>query len=432
MVAVLDTGTTPHPELAGHMLPGFDFVSDSGYANDGDGRDGDPSDPGDWVSAADRSADAARFGDCDVEDSSWHGTVIAGMLAAKTNNDAGGAAMNWNGRALPVRVAGKCGADLADIIEGMRWAAGLPACKTSDGNGGCAVFAPPNANPARVLNISFGGSAACGAAYQQAIDEVRAAPGGGAVVVAAAGNDWGAPSRPASCQRVVGVGALNRDGFKTNYSNFGATLTVSTVGGDDSDGAWGPWLADSGLLTVGNTGLTSPGANDYFFHFGTSFSAPVVSGAVSLMLSINPDLTVDQIIAGLKASARPHVRSSVAGVGQCSQSNSGRCVCTSSTCGAGMLDVQQALSYAHSPASYMPPNWPLVSLDTPELRAAVAVGPDRPANTSPPPPSNADAGGGAMSAAWLLALLVATWALCAPLSASLVRTARKSRRGPQR
>ena len=86
MVAVLDTGTTQHPELAGHMLPGFDFVSDSGYANDGDGRDADPSDPGDWVSAADRSADAARFGSCDVEDSTWHGTVIAGMLAAKTNN----------------------------------------------------------------------------------------------------------------------------------------------------------------------------------------------------------------------------------------------------------------------------------------------------------------------------------------------------------
>jgi serine protease len=418
-------------------LPGFDFVSDSGYANDGDGRDADPSDPGDWVSAADRSADAARFGSCDVEDSSWHGTVIAGMLAAKTNNDAGGAAMNWNGRVLPVRVAGKCGADLADIVDGMRWAAGLDVCKRSDNAGNCLEFAPRNVNPARVLNISFGGSAACGAAYQQAIDELRGvafADGGmGAVVVAAAGNEWSAPTRPANCQRVVGVGALNRDGFKTNYSNFGAALTVSTVGGDDNDGAWGPWLADSGLLTVGNTGLTAPGASDYYFHFGTSFSAPVVSGAASLMLSINPYLTVDQVIAGLKASARPHVLSSVAGVGQCSESNPGRCVCTSSSCGAGMLDVQQALLYAQSPASYMPPNWPLVSLDTPELRAAVAVGPDRPANTPSalPPQSNASAGGGAMSAAWLFALLVAAWALRTPLSARSACTGRSPRRRRQ-
>ena len=205
VVAVLDTGITAHPELAGRMLPGYDFVSDwdpvarRGYANDGDGRDADPTDPGDWVSAADRSADPARYSSCVVENSSWHGTVIAGMVAALTDNGVGGAAMNWNGRVLPVRVAGKCGADLADIVDGMRWAAGLPACATSDGAGNCTAFVAPNPNPARVINISFGGSAACGAAYQQAIDDVRAAPGGGAVVVAAAGNE---------CERTDAAGQL--------------------------------------------------------------------------------------------------------------------------------------------------------------------------------------------------------------------------------
>ncbi len=173
---------------------------------------------------------------------------------------------------------------------------------------------PPNPNPARIINISFGGSAACGAAYQQAIDDVRAAPGGGAVVVAAAGNEWSAPTRPASCQRAVGVAALNRDGFKSNYSSFGAAIALATVGGDDNDGAWGPALADSGVLTIGNDGLTVPTTDGYYYHFGTSFSAPIVAGAASLMLSLNPALTVDQIIAGLKASARPHVELHRAGL----------------------------------------------------------------------------------------------------------------------
>jgi serine protease len=429
VVAVLDTGITCHPDLGnvtptcigGAILPGYDFVGDwdpvaqRGYANDGSGRDADPRDPGDWVSEADRSADPTRYSTCVVENSSWHGTIIAGMVAAQTNNGIGVAAMNWNGRVLPVRVAGKCGADVADIVEGMRWAAGLQACKTSDGNGNCTEFAPANPNRARIINISFGGDATCGAAYQQAIDEVRVAPGGGAVVVAAAGNGWGAPSRPASCQRVIGVGALNRDGFKTNYSNFGAALAISTVGGDDNDGAWGSLLADSGLLTVGNFGLTAPGAADYFYDFGTSFSSAVASGAVSLMLSLNPALTVDQIIAGVKASARPHVTSPVSGFGACSDANPGRCLCTTSTCGAGILDVQQALTYAMAVSQstpYTPPNWPKVSLDTPELRAAVALGPDRPAN--PPPPSTG--GGGAMNWVWLLALALASWALCNPLN----------------
>jgi serine protease len=408
VVAVLDTGITPHPELAGRMLPGYDFVSDwdrvtqRGYANDGDGRDADPSDPGDWVSDADRRSDPARYSSCVVENSSWHGTVIAGMVASLTNNGVGGAAMNWNGRVLPVRVAGKCGADLADIIDGIYWAAGLPVAGV-----------PDNPNPARIINISFGGSAACGGAYQQAIDDVRAAPGGGAVVVAAAGNEWGAPTRPASCLHAVGVAALNRDGFKTNYSSFGAAIALATVGGDDNDGAWGPTMADSGVLTIGNDGLTAPTASGYYYHFGTSFSAPIVAGAVSLMLSLNPTLTGDQIVTGLKVSSRPHVSSTVPGFGTCSDANPGRCLCTTTTCGAGILDVTQALAYAASVAQggvYTPPNWPPVSLDNiPELIAAAATGPDRPPNSQPPPPSGG--GGGALSWAWLLALVLAAWTL---------------------
>jgi len=455
VVAVLDSGITCHPDLGnvtptclgGAVLPGYDFVSDwdaaaqRGYANDGDGRDADARDPGDWVSQADRSGDPVRYGDCEVADSSWHGTVIAGIVAARTDNRVGAAGINWNGRVLPVRVAGKCGADVADIIDGMRWAVGRDdVCKRSDGAGGCVEFVPRNPNPARIINISFGGSAACGAAYQAAIDELRGVvfAGGavGAVVVAAAGNGWGAPTRPANCQRAVGVGALNRDGFKTTYSAFGAALALSTVGGDDGDGAWGTALglnslADSGILTLGNDAATTSsdcsraGANCYFNHFGTSFSAPIVSGAVSLMLSVNPALSVSQIEQGLVRSSRPHVSSSVSGMRTCSDSNPGRCLCTATTCGAGLLDVVQALAYAAAPTSYQPPVWPAVVLDTPELRVAAASGPDRPANPPPAPPTASSGGGGAMSAAWLLALLAASAVLAGASSGARPGSARK-------
>jgi serine protease len=435
VVAVLDSGITCHPDLGnlgpgcigGAILPGYDFVADSGYANDGDGRDADAQDPGDWVSAADRSQDAARYGACDIEDSSWHGSVNAGIVAAQTDNGQGVAAINWDGRVLPVRVAGKCGADIADIIEGMRWAAGLPACRRSDGAGGCAEFAPPNPNPARIVNISFGGSAACGAAYQNAIQELRAAPGGGAVVVAAAGNQWGAPTRPANCAGAIGVAALNRDGFKTHYSNFGPGLAIATIGGDDDDGAWGRALgsnslADSGVLSIGNGGRTAPadctlaGANCYYYHFGTSFSAPLVAGTLSLMLSVNPGLSLAQLESGLARSARPHVTSSVAGFGVCSADNPGRCLCSSATCGAGILDAAQALLYASAPSSYVAPAAPGAVLDTPELRAAVASGPDR--GSASPPEAPAGSGGGALGLGWLAALALAAWALRRPLSGS--------------
>ena len=458
VVAVLDSGITCHPELGnltlncigGAILPGYDFVADwdpvaqRGYANDGDGRDVDPRDPGDWVSAADRSADPTRYGNCDVEDSSWHGSTIAGIVAAQTNNNMGVAAINWYGRVLPVRVAGKCGADVADIIEGMRWAAGLPACKRGDGAGGCAEFAPANAHPARIVNISFGGSAACSAAYQQAIDELRAAPFAngtvGAVVVAAAGNGFNAPSRPANCDRVLGVTALNRDGFKANYANFGPIVAIATVGGDDDDGAWGRALganslADSGLLSIGNTSGTSPadcaaaGANCYFYHFGTSFAAPIVAGTVSLMLSVNPAVTVAEIEEGLRLTARPHVRSAVAGFGVCSASNPGRCLCTTSTCGAGILDATQALAYARSPTLYVAPVSPIVEIDSRELRAAVDSGHDRPANTPAPPP---DSGGGGMGALSLLGLALAAWALRGTRLSARPRTAGSRARRPGR
>jgi serine protease len=367
VVAVLDTGTTNHSDMNAHYLLGYDFVSDVTYSNDGNGRDTDPSDPGDWVPAAQANDPNSEFYLCETT-SSWHGTSVSGIIAAVTNNTTGIAGVNWNGRVLPVRVAGKCGATLEDIVDGMRWAAGLHV----DG-------VPDNANPARIINISFGGSAACGKLYQDTINELA---GVGAVVVAAAGNEAGGLSRPASCSGVVAVAALARDGLKAAYSNFGAGVTVSTLGGDSA--------VDDGILTLYNTGAESPDVEDYFNRVGTSFSTPIVSGVISLMLSANPNLTVPQIIAGLRSTARPHVTSNLA---VCSSTNSGACKCTTSTCGAGILDAEGAVRYAAAP-------------------------------TLPSGGGGGDSGGGALSWIWLVGLGLGVLAL-----AGLSRLARAGREG---
>jgi serine protease len=369
IVAVLDTGRTNHSELTGRFLPGYDFVSEVVYANDGNGRDTDPSDPGDWVSAQDIANNPADFGTCVEQLSSWHGTVISGIVAAQTNNTTGVAGINWNGRVLPVRVAGKCGASVLDITDGMRWAAGL-----------AVAGAPTNTNPARIVNISFGGSAACGNLYQDTIDELASH---GVVVVAAAGNEQGAVTRPASCAGVVGVAALARDGLKAGYSNLGARVVVSTVGGDPD--------IDDGILTVFNTGTQSPDQETYANLYGTSFSAPIVSGVVSLMLSANANLSVPQIISGLQVTARPHVLSSSVPV--CSAVANGACQCTTSTCGAGVLDAEAAVRYA--------------------------VG-------APPPSSGGDSGGGALSWPWLLGLALGV------IAAARASGPRSGSRGAQR
>lgn len=402
-VAVLDTGALfDHPDLQGKWLAGYDFVSGVAEANDGDGRDADASDPGDWVSSSD--AGQSTFSGCSVEDSSWHGTLIAGQIAAATNNALGVAGLNWQARIVPVRIAGKCGAEVADIVDGMRWAAGLPVCRTTASDGSCAAYYPANPNPARILNLSFGGSAACNSTYQDAIDDIRAV---GAVLVAAANNE-SSPSvgRPANCRNVIAVAALNRDGFKATYSNFGSAITVSTVGGDPrSLGRCGPALGDDGILSTGNLGSTSPGEHGYLAVSGTSFSTPVVAGVASLMLARNPNLSVDQVIAGLRASARPHV--SVPKLGNCSASNEGRCQCTTSTCGAGIVDAPEALAYAGNPGGYQAPAWAAVTIDNDGVDACAGTGSGGTGGTEPDPEKDA---GGALGAGWLAGLAMAAWA----------------------
>ena len=333
-VAVLDTGVLRnHPDLlamGARLLAGYDFVEDVANANDGNGRDADASDPGDWVTSAEASS--AVFAGCDALHSSWHGTFITGQIAAASNNAAGIAGLNWNGALLPVRVSGKCGALLTDILDGMRWAAGLSVAGV-----------PDNANPAKVINLSFGGDQVCSASYQNVIDEIAEV---GTLVVAAAGNGSGLETRqlrrPADCRGVMAVGAVQRDGAKTAYSLVGSNMALMTPGGHGS-------ATTTMLLSTDNAGLTVPAAHVYGYKQGTSFSAPLAAGVASLMLAINPSLTPDALIARMKSSALPHAMPTA--YGRCFANTTVACQCTTSLCGAGLLNPLGAVQDAIKPAA---------------------------------------------------------------------------------
>jgi serine protease len=324
IVAVLDTGWLNHADLSGRSVAGYDFIADAPTANDGGGRDSDPSDPGDWVTSAESNQVGGDFEGCEVDTSSWHGTHVAGTIGAASNNASGVAGVNWSSKILPVRVLGKCGGWDSDIIDGMRWAAGLSVSGV-----------PANANPAKVLNLSLGGAGACPASWQSAIDEVVSA---GAVVVVAAGNDGvnmnSNPYTPGSCGSVITVGAVGRTGSLAYYGNYGSAVALSGPGGEQG------FLNDpDGVLSTCNAGLQSPGADSYIYKQGTSMSAPHVAGVASLMLSANSALTPSGVKGLLQSSARAFPDAS----------------CNMSICGAGLLDAQEAVRQALLP-SEVPPN----------------------------------------------------------------------------
>lgn len=293
-VAVIDTGYLPHPDLTGKILSGYDFITDPIIANDGNGRDARALDPGDWTA---------------FSNSSWHGTHVAGTIGAATNNLAGVAGTNWNARIVPVRVLGKGGGMMSDVIDGMRWAAGL-----------AVVGVPANANPAKVLNMSLGGGGACGAATQTAINQIIAA---GSVIVVAAGNSNANASTatPANCAGVIVVAANNRLGKRAYYSNYGALVTIAAPGGD--------MTVDTGILSTLNAGTTVPAAYTYAYYQGTSMATPHVAGIVSLMRSVRPLLTPAQIKNILMGTARPFPVGST---------------CNTSLCGAGIVDANAAVT----------------------------------------------------------------------------------------
>ena len=282
VVAVVDTGITGHAEFLGRIVSGYDFISDSLVANDGDGRDSNPSDPGDWITTAENAS--GYFEGCEVSNSSWHGTHVAGTIAASSNNGYGVAGINWNSKILPVRVLGKCGGYDSDIIDGMRWAAGLSVSGV-----------PVNSNPAKVINLSLGGKELCTPTLQTAINEIRAV---GTTIVVAAGNnnDNASLYAPGNCSGVITVSATDRNGDRSWYSNYGSAVEISAPGGDTSNSP------TNGILSTLNTGTQGPIADTYAYYQGTSMATPQVSGVVSLLYSMNPSFTPSQILSILQSN----------------------------------------------------------------------------------------------------------------------------------
>lgn len=307
-IAVIDTGIRPHADLLSNTLPGYDFISDTSKSLDGDERDPDATDVGDHTpqGACGNGKPAQARG------SSWHGTHVAGTIAAASNNGLGIAGVNWNSRIVPVRVLGRCGGFTSDIVAGMLWAAGESVQNV-----------PANPNPAQVLNLSLGGGGTCSETYQDAINTIRNA--GSTIVVAAGNSDANAANfTPASCNGVISVAATNRQGARSYYSNFGTSVDVAAPGGETSVGS-------NGVLSTLNDGDTVASNDSYDFYQGTSMAAPHVAGVASLMYSVDPDITPAEVEAILKSSSRafPQV--------------SGR-KCTVALCGDGIIDAGAALA----------------------------------------------------------------------------------------
>ncbi|MER5341981.1 S8 family serine peptidase [Streptomyces mirabilis] len=300
-VAVIDTGYVAHSDVAANIVAGYDFISDTAVSVDGDGRDSNPADPGDYYAANECGSGIP------ASDSSWHGTHVAGTIAAVTGNNKGIAGIAYGAKISPLRVLGKCGGYDSDIIDAITWA-----------SGGTVSGVPANANVAKVINMSLGGSGACTSATQSAI---TAAVNRGTTVVVAAGNDNDNASgySPASCNNVITVAATGRSGSRASYSNYGSIVDISAPGGDMST------ATANGIYSTLNSGTKTPSSESYAYYQGTSMATPHIVGLVALMKSANSSLTPAQIETALKNNAR-------ALPGTCSGG-----------CGAGLADATKTV-----------------------------------------------------------------------------------------
>jgi subtilisin family serine protease len=292
VVAVVDTGVVlSHEDLVGQLLPGYDFIEDLAVAADGNGRDNNPSDPGDFSTEP----------GCQTT-SSWHGTHVAGIVGAKKGNLIGSAGVAPQAKIVPVRSLGKCGGYLSDAAAGMRWAAGLSV-----------PGVPTNTNPARVINMSLGASMACPVWFQEATSEVTAA---GALVVAAAGNSNtnASSTAPANCDNVLTVASTTTTGARSSFSNYGSLVELAAPG--------------SMILSTYDSGATTPQGSSYAYKSGTSMAAPHVAGVAALVLALEPSLTVSQLKARILATVTTFASSSACPDG----------------CGAGIVNAAAAVA----------------------------------------------------------------------------------------
>jgi serine protease len=331
VVAVADDGilfdktneANSHPDFIGKVIGGYDFISDPASAGDGNGRDDNPYDN--------------LIG--------LHGTHVAGTIAAATNNNQFGAGVNWEAKLLNIRVLGKSGGDNTDIVDGILWAGGEPIAGIAN-----------NANPAKVINMSLGGDGACSKLEQDAFNLLA---GKGVIVVVAAGNEnenVNKPKSPANCANVITVGATGPTNRRAPYSNFGPRVDVMAPGGDTSLS-----VNRGGTDFEGGVFSTYSNKAGNVFNLssiqGTSMASPHIAGLVSLMVGINPNLTLAQTLQFLKDNAKPLE------AGACSNDNA---VVKATDCGAGLVDaaktlekVKDALGGSDTPTPPAPPAPPV-------------------------------------------------------------------------
>jgi serine protease len=295
VVAVLDTGVVPHPDLDANMLQGYDFITDSFVSR----RPTNARVPGAFDYGDYANGNYTETDDCGPytgpSNSSWHGSHTAGTVAEVTNNVIGVAGVARDAKVLPVRVLGRCGGYTSDIADAITWA-----------SGGTVAGVPANANPAEVINLSLGGAGACDDVTQAAIN---GAVSRGTTVVVAAGNSGedAAYFTPASCQNVISVGAARYNGGKAFYSNYGPSVDIAAPGGGgDVDG-----IPNGYVLQAGNSSATAPDLDPvtgpaYWYNAGTSMAAPHVAATAALVQSVvATPLTPAEMETLLKKSARP-------------------------------------------------------------------------------------------------------------------------------
>lgn len=301
-IAIIDTGITAHADLSPNTIGGYDFISDAARARDGDGRDANPNDEGDWITGNNECGDNRA-----PRDSTWHGTHVAGIAAAAGHNGIGVAGTAYGARIVPVRVLGRCGGRSSDTADAIIWAAG-----------GSVPGVPDNPHPAQVINLSLGSVGGCQTTTQNAIDRALQR---GAVVVVAAGNNGHDVSndQPANCAGVIAVAATTEAGDRPGFSNFGAGIDLAAPG--------------ASIYSTLNAGSTTQGAQSYAYASGTSMAAPYVAGVAALVRASAraclPTAPAD-IKALLKRTARPLPGTCPGG------------------CGAGLLDASAAVAAARA------------------------------------------------------------------------------------
>ena len=310
-VAVIDTGVNHHPDLVNNIVPGYDFLSDAIQADDGDGRDSDPSDsamvPKNGICSNGRKAESYMR---------WHGTHIAGTIAASANNKIGISGISPNAKILPVRAFGPCGTRFSDVTDAIKWAGGLKVQDT-----------PENRYPAQVINLSFGSylnsGSKCFKGYQDIFDELHAK---GIVVVASAGNKNLDVKyfTPANCNHVISVSSTTRMGERP-VASYGSSVSISAPGGTHAP--------NQGIFSTFNTGMISVGEHNYSENAGTSMAAPHISAIAALAKSVNPDATPDRILSAMQKSAQNRPIQN----------------CDQYSCGPGIVDAGKTLEYLDNP-----------------------------------------------------------------------------------